>query len=73
MQLLAPRYLFLELIYGAFWVQNGKNYGHTKMSVESWKSYIVMFQQEFLHNKLDIVQWYALVIASNDVFEEIVA
>ena len=34
-QLLAPRYLFLELIQGAFWVQNGKNDGFTKMSVES--------------------------------------
>ena len=41
MQLLAPRYLFLELIQGAFWVQNGINDGFTKMSVESWKSYIV--------------------------------
>ena len=34
-QLLAPRYLFLELIQGAFWAQNGKNNGFTKMSVES--------------------------------------
>ena len=40
-QLLAPRYLFLDLIQGAFWVQNGKNDGFTKMSVESLKSYIV--------------------------------
>ena len=34
MQLLAPRYRFLELIQGAFWVQNDKNYGFTKMSEE---------------------------------------
>ena len=27
------RYLFLELIQGAFWVQNGKNDGFTKLSV----------------------------------------
>ena len=40
-QLLVPRYLFLELIQGDFCVQNGKNDGFTKMSVESWKSYIV--------------------------------
>ena len=33
-QLLAPRYQFLELIQGTFWVQNGKNDGFTKMSVE---------------------------------------
>ena len=32
---------FFELIQGAFWVQNGKNDGFTKMSVESWKLYIV--------------------------------
>ena len=30
MQLLAARYLFLELIQGARWVQNGKNYGFKK-------------------------------------------
>ena len=29
-----PRYLFLEIIQGAFWEQNGKNDGFTKMSVE---------------------------------------
>ena len=29
-----PRYLFLELIQGAFWAQNRKNDGFTKMSVE---------------------------------------
>ena len=33
-QLLAPRYLFLQLIQDAFWVQNGENDGITKMSVE---------------------------------------
>ena len=32
---------FLELIQGAFWVQNGKNGGFTKLSVELEKSYIV--------------------------------
>ena len=42
MQLLAPRYLFLEPIQGAYWVQNGKNDGFTKMSVESWKLYSVV-------------------------------
>ena len=31
----------LELIQSAFWVQNGKNDGFTKMSVELWKLYIV--------------------------------
>ena len=41
MQLLALRYLVLELIQGAFWVQNGKNDGFIKMSIESGKSYIV--------------------------------
>ena len=40
-QLLARIYLFLELIQCAFWVQNGKNDGFTKVSVESWKSHIV--------------------------------
>ena len=34
-------YNFIELIQGAFWVQNGTNDGFTKMSIESWKSYIV--------------------------------
>ena len=34
-QLLAPRYPFIELIQGAFWVQNGKNDAFTKMSAES--------------------------------------
>ena len=35
-------YLLLELFQGrAFWVQNGKNDGFTKMSVESSKSNIV--------------------------------
>ena len=29
MHSLPPRYLFLELIQGAFWVQNGKNDGFT--------------------------------------------
>ena len=38
---MAPRYLFLELIQEAFWVHNGKNNGFTKISVGSWKSYIV--------------------------------
>ena len=33
-------YLFLELIQSAKWVQNGKNEGFTKMSVELRKSYI---------------------------------
>ena len=34
--LMAPSYLlFLELIQGAFWVQNGKKDGFTKMSVQS--------------------------------------
>ena len=32
---------FYKLNQGAFWVQNGKNDGLTKMSVESLKSYIV--------------------------------
>ena len=32
---------FLGLIQGVFWLQNGKNDGFTKMSVESWKLYIV--------------------------------
>ena len=35
------RHLFLELIQGAFWVKNCKNDGFTKMSVDSWKLYIV--------------------------------
>ena len=35
MQLLAPKYLFLELIQGAIGVQTGKNDGFTKMSVKS--------------------------------------
>ena len=30
MQLLTPRYLFLELIQGAVWVQNSKNDGFKK-------------------------------------------
>ena len=34
MQILAPKYMLLELIQGAFWVQNGKNDGFTKMSVD---------------------------------------
>ena len=34
MQLLTVIYLFLELIQGAFWVQNGKNDEFKKMSVE---------------------------------------
>ena len=40
---MAPRYLFLEQIQGAFWtlwVQNGKSDGFTKMSIELRKSYI---------------------------------
>ena len=36
-----PIYLYLELIQCAFWVQNGKNEGFTKMSQELWKLYIV--------------------------------
>ena len=39
MQLLAPGYL----IHGLFWVQNGKNDYLQKMSVESWKSCIVIY------------------------------
>ena len=48
----------LELIQGLFWVQNGKNDGFTKMSVGSWKSYIVQFlwRNFFLNAKFFFVE-----------------
>ena len=38
-----------------FWVQNGKNNGFTKMSVELWKSYIVNFCKSIVRGRADDV------------------
>ena len=43
--------VFRAIIQGAFWVQNGKNDGFTKMSVESWKSYIVNSSSVILYKE----------------------